>query len=110
MKILKSIITVVALSLLSVNALAGNGGSTSIRSFVSNIQKSNVLKGNAKSGEVKKVTFTFTVNEKGNVNAVSANLNTGEERQTLETQFSKLNFANLTQGTTYTMDINFIKY
>ncbi len=110
MKTLKSIFAVVALSLLSVNALAGNGGSTSIRSFVSNIQKSNVLKSSAKSGEVKKVTFTFTVNEKGNVNAVSANLNAGEERQTLETQFSKLNFANLVQGTTYTMDINFINY
>lgn len=109
MKTLKSIIVVIALSLVTINATAGNGGSSALRSLVSNVQKKGIIK-TAKSGEVKKVTFTFTVNDKGEVNAVSANLDNTTERKALEEQFSKLSFQQLAQGVTYTMDINFINY
>ncbi len=109
MKTLTSILAAIVLSLLSVNAVAGNGGSTDIRSFVNGIQKASILK-SEKSGDVKKVNFTFTVNELGKVNAVSADLKNKTEREALEAQFSKLQFTTLAQGVTYTLAINFINY
>jgi hypothetical protein len=109
MKTLKNILAAFTLVILSSTAFAGNGGASELTALMSNV-KSHFSSVSHKSGEAKKVTFTFTVNEKGNVNAVSANVSNTEDRKALETQFSKLTFAKLAQGVTYSMDINFINY
>lgn len=109
MKTLTSLFTLLALSLISLTLSAGNGGATNVRSLVSDLQKANTLK-HTKSGAVRKVTFTFTVNENGKVNAVSANVTSTEDRKALEKQFSQLTFNQLAQGVTYTIDVNFINY
>jgi hypothetical protein len=111
MKTVKYIIFAIAFIFLSFNGVAGNtptgSGNTNIFSIIKNhISYTNT----SKSGKTQKVTFTFTVNEKGNVDAVAAKVENLQERKSLETQFSKLNFAGLTQGTTYSIDVNFVNY
>jgi hypothetical protein len=109
MKTLKNIIAVLALVIVSSNAVAGNGPTSKLTSLMNEV-KSKITFNSSKSGNAKKVNFTFTVNELGKVNAVAAKVENMEERQALETQFSKLSFAKLAQGVTYTMDVNFINY
>lgn len=109
MKTLHSFLILTVFSFISMSVFAGNGGSSNIHSLISDLQKTNTLKP-SKSGAVRKVTFTFTVNETGKVNAVSANIKSIEERKALEAQFTRLNFSQLAQGVTYTIDVNFICY
>ena len=109
MKALKNIIAVLALVIVSSNVFAGNTPSSNIASMMNNI-KNNISFNSNKSGETKKVTFAFTVNELGKVNAVAAKIENLQERQALEAQFSKLTFNKLIQGVTYNIDVNFINY
>lgn len=109
MKTVKQMIAALALVVVSSNLIATNAPTLNTNAMVNEI-KNNVTYTAAKSGEVKKVTFTFTVNETGKVNAVAASVNNTEERQTLEAQFSKLTFAKLAQGITYNITVNFINY
>ncbi len=109
MKTVKQMIAALALVVVSSNMIATNAPTLNTNAMVNEI-KNNVTYTAAKSGEVRKVTFTFTVNENGKVNAVAANVNNTEERQTLETQFSKLTFGKLAQGITYNITVNFINY
>lgn len=109
MKTVKQIIAVLALVIVSGRLMAGNGPATTNAAMLSAI-KNHISYTPAKSGEVKKVTFTFTVNESGKVNAVSANIETKQERKALEEQFAKLTFDGLTQGVTYSIAVNFINY
>lgn len=109
MKAIKHIITVLALLVVSGRLMAGNTPSA-VNTSVLSVIKSNISYTPAKSGEIKKVTFTFTVNESGKVNAVSANAETIQERKELEAQFAKLTFNHLAQGVTYSIAVNFINY
>jgi hypothetical protein len=106
MKTLKNIIAALALVVVSSNMIAGNKPSSNLVNEI----KNNVTYTSVKSGESKKVTFTFTVNELGKVNAVAAKVENKDERAALETQFAKLTFAKLAQGVTYSIDVNFINY
>ncbi len=109
MKTLKNIIAVLAVVIISSNAVAGNGGSSKLTSLMNEV-KSKISFNSSKSGNAKKVSFTFTVNELGKVNAVAAKVENLEERQALETQFSKLSFNKLSPNVTYNLDVNFINY
>jgi hypothetical protein len=109
MKSVKNIVIALALVIVNSHLVAGNGGSSNINSVMNSV-KENISFSSNKSGEAKKVTFTFTVDEIGKVNAVSAKVENKQERAALEAQFTKLTFAKLAQGVTYSIDVNFINY
>ncbi len=109
MKAVKNIIAVVALSLLSLNALASNHSGKSIRAITNEIQN-NISITSTKSGSALKVDFTFTVDKNGKVNAVAAGVSNKNLRSDLEQQFSKLSFSGLEEGLTYTVSVNFLNY
>jgi hypothetical protein len=109
MKTVKNIIAVLALVIISSNAFAGNGPTSKIASVLAEV-KNTISFNSPKSGNSKKVNFTFTVNAAGKVDAVVAKVENTQERQVLESQFAKLSFPKLAQGVTYNMDVNFINY
>lgn len=106
MKTVKMIIASLAFSLLSTSTIAGNTPTRSANTIAKEVQ--NVLGANTNAmGNVKKVSFSFTVNENGQVNAVASNVKEIGLRQNLENQFLKLNFKQLQAGVTYSIDVNF---
>jgi hypothetical protein len=109
MKTVKLIITVIALVLVSSTTFAGNGPTSKIATLMREVSNKISFE-SPKNSNSKKVNFTFTVNAKGNVDAVIAKVENLHDRQVLEAQFAKLNFPKLAQGVTYNMDVNFINY
>lgn len=110
MKTVNYIFAVLTFAFISLNSLAGNTPSSGINTSIINEIKNHVSLGTTKSGEMQKVTFTFTVNDNGNVNAVAAKVENKARRQALEAQFAKLSFKGLSADTTYNIDVNFINY
>ncbi len=107
MKTVKMIIASLAFGLLSTSAIAGNTPTRSTHTIAKEVQ--HVLGANINvMGNTKKVSFSFTVNENGQVNAVASNVKEMGLRQNLESQFLKLNFKQLQTGITYSIDVNFI--